>query len=93
MIEIMTRAETAGYLRVSTRQLDRLGLPRHYVGKSPRFFKADALEYLNSTRELPNRVDLSPRLPSTTKRRRNAKLTTKSSDSLQSDIKSLLTGN
>jgi hypothetical protein len=33
----MTRLEAAEYLRVSMRTLDRLGLPRTILGRSPRY--------------------------------------------------------
>ena len=33
----MTRQQAADYLQISMRQLDRLGLPRSLLGKSPRY--------------------------------------------------------
>ena len=33
----MTAQEAADWLKISRRQFDRLGVPREYVGKSPRY--------------------------------------------------------
>lgn len=50
--EVMTRAEAAGFLRVSLATLDRLvredGLPFHRVGDCKRFTRGELLEWLTS---------------------------------------------
>ena len=42
----MIRGEAAAYLRVSTRQLDRLRLPRTVIGARPRYSKEMLEDYL-----------------------------------------------
>ncbi len=53
MTDIMRRLEAADYLRISTRQLDRLAIPRHYIGRSPRYLKEDLIEYIRKSRTTP----------------------------------------
>jgi hypothetical protein len=45
-VEWMTRLEAADYLRVSVRQLNRLGLPRTVLGNSPRYSRVTLDEYM-----------------------------------------------
>ena len=40
----MTRQEAADYLRISVRQLNRLGLPRTMIGRVPRYSR-DTLDH------------------------------------------------
>lgn len=46
MSDWLTRQEAAAHLKVSMRQLDRLGLPRSLVGHSPRYSQAALDAYL-----------------------------------------------
>ncbi len=56
MTEILTRTEAAEYLSISVRQLSRLEIPRHYIGRSPRYLKDDLLTYLAQTRISPKNL-------------------------------------
>lgn len=47
-IKLLTREETAEFLKVSTRTIDRLKLPKTYVGRSPRYFLDDIMTYLKN---------------------------------------------
>src|SRR5262249_20206095 len=49
----MTRAEAAEYLRISTRQLDRLRLPHTVLGRSPRYSRQLLDEYLQQRTMTP----------------------------------------
>jgi len=49
----LTRLEAAAYLKVSTRQLDRLRLPRSFVGKRPRYATSDLDTYLEQLKVTP----------------------------------------
>lgn len=42
----MTKSEAAAYLRVSTRQMSRLKLPRTVIGRSPRYSRLQLDEVL-----------------------------------------------
>lgn len=67
--ELLTREEAASYLKVSVRTLDRLPLPRYYVGRLPRYSMCDLGAYLSGTRTEPQplargNVVVMPRSPS-----------------------------
>jgi hypothetical protein len=47
------RQEAADYLRLSTRSLDRLGLPRSYVGAKPIYARADLDGFVQAARVVP----------------------------------------
>ena len=49
----MTRREAAHHLRCSTRQLDRLRLPRSFLGERPRYAKSVLDSYLRSRNYTP----------------------------------------
>lgn len=44
--EVLSRREAAEFLRVSLRTLDRLKIPRTYIGRSPRYLRDDLLQFL-----------------------------------------------
>jgi len=44
--EVLRRVEAAELLRVSAATFDRLQLPRHLVGSSPRYLRSELLEWL-----------------------------------------------
>lgn len=72
----MSRRETADYLRVSVRHLDRLGLARSYAGSRPLYSKAsvDAFLAQSHTTPKPKRAQVAPEavaLVLPTRRRRN----------------------
>lgn len=51
--EILTKAQTAGFLQCSSRKIDYLrhrGLPWIQLGGEVRFFRADILSYLTARR-------------------------------------------
>lgn len=56
MTEVLSRVEAADYLRVSVRQLDRLDLPKSYIGRSPRFFKSDLVAFLEGSKVIPSQI-------------------------------------
>lgn len=51
--EVLSRREAAAFLRVSVRTLDRLELPRVYVGRSPKYLRDDLLRFLAGRRVEP----------------------------------------
>lgn len=48
--EVLSRKEAAEFLRVSVRTLDRLAIPRTYVGRSPKYLRDDLMEFLLARR-------------------------------------------
>ena len=54
---ILTRAEVASWLKVTPRQVDRLGVPACRLGrKTVRYLRADVVDWLESQR-CPRRLD------------------------------------
>lgn len=54
MSEILTRQEAAEFLRISVRQLDRLKLPRFYIGRLSRYSKATLHAFIDEQTVTPH---------------------------------------
>jgi hypothetical protein len=67
----LSRREAADYLRVSVRTLDRLLLPRSYVGSRPIYALADLDAYLAQARTVP--AAAAPRVLQTPRRARKVR--------------------
>lgn len=50
------RQEAADYLRLSTRSLDRLGIPRSYLGAKPVYSRADLDAFTQASRVVPTKT-------------------------------------
>jgi len=59
----MTRQEAADYLRISIAQLNRLGLPRAVIGRSPRYSQAMLDQHMAQAQWTPPNKKGGPRPP------------------------------
>ncbi len=64
---MITREDAAEHLKVSTRTIDRMSLPKIKLGRSTRYLMSDIEAYIASQRQEPMTAALKPHLINTQK--------------------------